>query len=43
MEEMLWIPVVEAPNTLVLADGITGAPASVAYLNHPWLTALGTS
>lgn len=43
MEEMLWIPVVEAPNTLVLADGITGAPASVAYLNHPWLTLLGTS
>ena len=43
MEEMLWIPVVEAPNTLVLADGATGPVASVAYLNHPWLTMLGSS
>lgn len=42
MDEMLWIPVVEAPNTLVLSSKLAGPPASVAYLYYPWLTAVGS-
>jgi len=43
MEQMLWIPVAEVPNTLVLNDELTGAPVSVAYLNYPWAAELGRS
>jgi len=41
IEQMLWVPLVSAPNTLVLDKGLTGAPASVAYLSYPWAAQLG--
>jgi len=43
MENMLTIPLVMAPNTLVLSKGLTGVPASITYLTYPWAAQLGES
>lgn len=40
-EAMLWIPVVQVPTTLAMGPGVTGAPASSAFLFYPWAADLG--
>ena len=40
-EEMLWIPVVQAPNAVFMNKAITGAPATNAYLYYPWAAQVG--
>ncbi|WP_434592907.1 ABC transporter substrate-binding protein [Brevibacterium sp. 1718] len=42
-EAMVWIPVVESPSTLVTGAGVTGAPASAAFLYYPWAADLGAA
>ena len=42
MDNMLTVPLVMAPNTLVLSDDLTGVPVAVAYLSYPWAADLGT-
>ncbi|MGH3516137.1 MAG: ABC transporter substrate-binding protein [Haloechinothrix sp.] len=41
LDEMLWIPLVQAPNTLALGSDLTGPPVSVAYLYYPWAAEIG--
>jgi len=43
MDNMLTIPLVMAPNTLVLSKELTGVPVAVAYLSYPWAADLGKS
>lgn len=43
LENMLRIPLIAPPNTLVMDSKITGAPASLAYTVYPWVTQLGTT
>ncbi|MFE1168367.1 ABC transporter substrate-binding protein [Nocardiopsis sp. NPDC058789] len=40
-EAMPWIPVVQVPTTLAMGPGVTGAPASSAFLFYPWAADLG--
>lgn len=42
-EDMVWIPVVETPSTMVTDSRVTGAPASAAYLYYPWAADLGVA
>lgn len=42
-EEMLWLPVVQAPNTVFMNKRITGAPATNAYLYFPWAAKVGAA
>ncbi|MFG2224318.1 ABC transporter substrate-binding protein [Streptomyces sp. NPDC048644] len=42
-EAAVWIPVAQVPSVLVLKDGLTGPPASQAYLYHPWAADLGAA
>jgi peptide/nickel transport system substrate-binding protein len=37
----VWIPVAQVPTALVIDDELTGPPASMAYLYHPWAAKLG--
>ncbi|SDP42377.1 peptide/nickel transport system substrate-binding protein [Streptomyces sp. cf386] len=37
----VWIPVAQVPTALVIDDKLTGPPASMAYLYHPWAAQLG--
>ncbi|CAM5226232.1 ABC transporter substrate-binding protein OS=Streptomyces tendae OX=1932 GN=GUR47_24195 PE=3 SV=1 [Streptomyces tendae] len=37
----VWIPVAQTPTALALSDKLTGPPASMAYLYHPWAASLG--
>ncbi|WP_406413122.1 ABC transporter substrate-binding protein [Streptomyces sp. NBC_01614] len=37
----VWIPVAQVPTALVIDDKLTGPPASMAYLYHPWAAKLG--
>ncbi|MFI7390004.1 ABC transporter substrate-binding protein [Streptomyces tendae] len=37
----VWIPVAQTPTALALSDQLTGPPASMAYLYHPWAASLG--
>ncbi|MFD8050286.1 ABC transporter substrate-binding protein [Streptomyces chartreusis] len=37
----VWIPIAQMPTALVLADELTGPPASMAYLYYPWAAQLG--
>jgi peptide/nickel transport system substrate-binding protein len=39
--EVPWIPIVELPNRLFLNKSISGATASLAYLDYPWAAAIG--
>lgn len=41
LDEMLWIPLVAAPNTLVLNKELTGAPVSFAFRTYPWAAGIG--
>jgi peptide/nickel transport system substrate-binding protein len=40
---MPWIPAVLSPNTLALASGATGVPASGCYRYYPWAADLGAA
>lgn len=40
-DNMVWIPVVQVPSTLVLSDRLTGAPASGIAPYSPWAAKLG--
>ncbi|WP_426244682.1 ABC transporter substrate-binding protein [Nocardioides sp. LHG3406-4] len=42
-EEVLWIPVVQSPNSVFQGDGVTGAPATNAYLYYPWAAQVGAA
>lgn len=37
----VWIPIAQTPTALVISDELTGPPASMAYLYHPWAAELG--
>ncbi|MFJ3502540.1 MULTISPECIES: ABC transporter substrate-binding protein [unclassified Streptomyces] len=41
--QLLWIPVAEWPTALFLNKRITGAPATIAYLYHPWAADVGAA
>lgn len=41
LDEMLWIPLVSAPNTLVLNEKLTGAPVTFVYRTYPWAARIG--
>lgn len=43
LENMVSIPLVMTPNTLVTSDRLTGAPVSMAYLAYPWAADLGAA
>lgn len=43
LDKMLRIPLIAPPNTLVMNDKVTGAPASLAYTVYPWVTQLGST
>ncbi|MEU0372905.1 ABC transporter substrate-binding protein [Streptomyces sp. NPDC006283] len=40
-EAAVWIPIAQMPTALVISDELTGPPASMAYLYHPWAAELG--
>lgn len=40
-DELLWIPVVQSPNSVFQSKEITGAPATNAYLYYPWAAQVG--
>lgn len=42
-EQMLWIPVVQSPNSVFMNASITGAPATNAYLYYPWAAQIGAA
>ena len=42
-DQMLWIPVVQSPNSVFLNKRITGAPATNAYLYYPWAAQVGSA
>lgn len=41
LDDMLWIPLAAAPNTLVMSEELTGAPVSFAYRTYPWAARIG--
>lgn len=41
MDNMVWIPVVQVPSTLILSDKLTGAPAAGISPYSPWAVGLG--
>lgn len=41
LDEMLWIPLAAAPNTLVLDEELTGAPVSFTFRTYPWAAGIG--
>lgn len=41
LDEMLWIPLASAPNTLVLDESLTGAPVTFMYRTYPWAARIG--
>lgn len=41
--ELLWLPIAQAPNSLFLAKGVTGAPTTNAYLYYPWAAQVGSA
>ncbi|UYM05965.1 ABC transporter substrate-binding protein [Solicola gregarius] len=43
LDNMLSIPLVMTPNTLVTSDKLSGAPVSMAYLTYPWAADLGSA
>ncbi len=43
MDNMLSIPLVMTPNTLVTSSKLSGAPVSMAYLTYPWAADLGSA
>lgn len=43
MTDLPWIPVVDLPNRLYMAKGISGAPASMVQLWYPWAAAVGAT
>ena len=43
MTDLPWIPVVDLPNRLYMAAGISGPPASAVDLWYPWATLLGST
>ncbi|MEJ7743836.1 MAG: ABC transporter substrate-binding protein [Nocardioidaceae bacterium] len=42
-DEVLWIPVVQSPNSVFMNERITGAPATNAYLYYPWAAQVGAA
>ncbi len=42
-EQLLWIPVVQSPNSVFMNNEITGAPATNAYLYYPWAAQVGAA
>lgn len=43
LENMISIPLVMTPNTLVTKNELSGAPVSMAYLAYPWAADLGAA
>jgi peptide/nickel transport system substrate-binding protein len=43
LNNMVSIPLVMTPNTLVTTKDLSGAPVSQAYLNYPWAADLGAA
>ncbi|MEU8733632.1 ABC transporter substrate-binding protein [Streptomyces tendae] len=41
IDNMVWIPIVQVPSTLILSDRLTGAPASGIAPYSPWAAKLG--
>ncbi|MDQ3404000.1 MAG: ABC transporter substrate-binding protein, partial [Actinomycetota bacterium] len=42
-EQLLWLPIAHAPNSVFMNKRITGAPATNAYLYYPWAAQLGAA
>ena len=42
-DKLLWIPVLQSPNSVFLNERITGAPATNAYLYYPWAAQVGSA
>jgi ABC-type transport system substrate-binding protein len=41
-DQMVWIPLVEQHNSVILRKAITGVPASIyGYMSGPWSRTLG--
>ncbi|UPK73881.1 ABC transporter substrate-binding protein [Nocardioidaceae bacterium SCSIO 66511] len=43
LDNMLSIPLVMTPNTLVTSSKLSGAPVAMAYLTYPWAADLGSA
>jgi peptide/nickel transport system substrate-binding protein len=43
MTDLPWIPVVDLPNRLYMAKGISGPPASEVQSWYPWATSVGAT
>lgn len=43
VDELVWIPLYEVPNSLFLNSRVTGAPTSIAHLEYPWAATLGAA
>ncbi|MGW8767141.1 ABC transporter substrate-binding protein [Streptomyces sp. NPDC055815] len=41
--ELLWIPLLQTPNTVFLGNGVTGVTATNAYLYFPWGAQIGSA
>ncbi|MGW7579000.1 ABC transporter substrate-binding protein [Streptomyces sp. NPDC054765] len=42
-KDLLWIPLLQTPNSLFLGKRVTGAPATNAYLYYPWGAQIGSA
>lgn len=40
-DDMVWVPLVQVPTTLVLSKKLSGAPASMSFLYYPWAVDVG--
>lgn len=43
VDQLIWIPLYEVPNTLFLSNRVTGAPTGIAQLVYPWAAGLGSA
>ncbi|WP_200210947.1 ABC transporter substrate-binding protein [Micromonospora coerulea] len=41
VDDMVWLPIVNGPNTVFMNKRISGAPATNAYLYYPWAAQIG--
>ena len=43
VDDMVWLPVVATPSTLIMSNDVTGVPSSAAYIYYPWAADLGST
>ncbi|MCM0673312.1 ABC transporter substrate-binding protein [Micromonospora phytophila] len=41
VDDMVWLPIVNGPNSVFMNNRISGAPATNAYLYYPWAAQIG--